>query len=295
MRDLISSIQQQSQSNLLLIDGDSIAYIIGWNHREHQEEELVRQAVDSFVKDLLTLTDAGHYLGVISPVVDKNFRRQVYKYKPYKGTRGEDSDWIAFWKPLINSYLVDRWGFTRAPEHLETDDVVSATAVVLYGHLNFLICSPDKDLKQIPGVHYDYKKAAENPAEKQETVSKKQARYNWHMQLLTGDGVDNVAGIPKIGQKKAEKLLSDAGELMWGTTVKLAYQTAFGPYYGPIIYEQTEAVITMMTPEHPLWDVHKFPVEDYLKSVRIVDDYVRPFHSEVEREASVHMVHTALD
>ena len=87
-----------------------------------------------------------------------------------------------------------------------------------------------------------------------------EAKYNWCMQMLMGDSADNIAGIPGMGEKKAAELLKSVDEIMWGTTVKRAYEKHFGPYYGPIIYAETEATVTMMTPEHPLWE--KYGIAD---------------------------------
>lgn len=38
-------------------------------------------------------------------------------------------------------------------------------------------------------------------------VSELEGMYNFYKQLLTGDRVDNIQGIPGIGDKKAEKIL----------------------------------------------------------------------------------------
>lgn len=62
-----------------------------------------------------------------------------------------------------------------------------------------VICTKDKDLDMISGLHYNWTKDKE-PYE----VSEQQALKAFYSQLLTGDRVDNIQGIKGIGNKKAE-------------------------------------------------------------------------------------------
>jgi hypothetical protein len=128
-----------------------------------------------------------------------------------------------------------------------------------------IICSPDKDLRQIPGQHYCYKTG------KQHQVSAEKALWNWCMQMLCGDDTDNIAGVPGMGPKKSEKLLEEGCSFEWRDIVKLAYQKYFGAYYGDIIYQETAAAITLMSPAHPLWETFGFDVGKY-KSLVVTSD-----------------------
>ena len=38
---------QRDYSDLLIIDGDAIPFMIGWHHREHDDAEIVRRALKS--------------------------------------------------------------------------------------------------------------------------------------------------------------------------------------------------------------------------------------------------------
>jgi len=278
------SIPQQpgsSEGNTLIIDMDSIAYMIGWHHREHREKELVEQAIDSWFSEFLTLTDATDYLGVLGAPASHCFRYDTYKFKPYKGNRigkedTEETEWIRFWEPIIKWHLITAHKFLFAPAHLETDDIVAAVGL----HLLYekgqapIICSPDKDLKQIPGFHLNYKPSRKKDEEaitgllpqelKVERITATQAHYNWCMQMLCGDTADNIAGVVGMGEKKATELLKGVDELEWNSTVERAYEKQFGPYYGNIIHKETKAVVTMMTPEHPFWDKYGVDLSLYL-------------------------------
>jgi CRISPR/Cas system CSM-associated protein Csm3 (group 7 of RAMP superfamily) len=60
-----------------LIDGDSIAYILGWKFKDSEDENLMQYSVDNFVKSTLILLEASHYIGALSS--KPTFRDQVYK------------------------------------------------------------------------------------------------------------------------------------------------------------------------------------------------------------------------
>jgi len=281
MDDLKQSMpQQQDYSDILVIDGDAIPYMIGWFQKEHTDIERTNEAVDSFMNDFLLITGASKFIGILaSENSGKCFRYDVYKYKPYKGNRsGEKDEWIKFWEPHIRRRLIERWGFVCAPAWLETDDVVAYLSSVVKG----IICSPDKDLKQMPGAFYNYKELGTEKHKGVEIVSTKEALRNFYTQLLVGDGTDNVNGVTNMGIVKADKLLNETSEMLWKTEVKLAYQKQYGAYYGNIIFEETQFVIQMMTPTHELWPTYGFVVEDYIKLIKNSSEYVRSFRGEVE-------------
>jgi len=278
-------LQQQDYSDILVIDGDAIPYMIGWFQKEHADIERTNEAVDSFMNDFLLITGASKFIGILAfngwpnlNNTDKCFRYDVYKYKPYKGTRPEKPDWIKFWEPHIRQRLIERWGFVCAPAWLETDDVVAYLSSLIDG----IICSPDKDLKQMPGAFYNYKELGTEKHKGVEIVTPREALRNFYTQLLVGDSTDNVNGVTNMGIVKADKLLNETSEMLWQTEVKLAYQKQYGPHYGTLIFLETKFVIQMMTPTHDLWETYKFEVEDYIKLIKNSSEYVRSFRGEVE-------------
>lgn len=68
---------------------------------------------------------------------------------------------------------------------------------------DYVICSIDKDLKCIPGMHYLMKQRVLI------TVSQEEADRHYYQQLLKGDPTDNIPGIPRVGDVKAAALLAD--------------------------------------------------------------------------------------
>ena len=93
--------------------------------------------------------------------------------------------------------------------YLEADDALGIYATKEPGHI---ICSPDKDMRQIPGQLFDLT---------QEVVEiTPEMGDRWHLiQAMAGDQTDGYAGIPGIGIKRAEALL-EANGATWQTVVE---------------------------------------------------------------------------
>lgn len=233
-----------------LIDADSIIHIIAYNYREVLPEnevaiDEVKAAVDSFINMILTMTSADTYMGAIGHDTEKCFRYEVYKYARYKGNRPPPHEWVVLWKPYIRRQMKNVWGFID-DKKLEADDLVASMAVgcqILKE--DYTICSPDKDLRQVPGRFYNYK-ATENQLF---TIDKGQAFKNFWLQMLMGDSNDNIVGIPGIGEVKSKKLLDGLEPQEYGNAVKQAYCKYFGEYYGPIIFDETKKCIKMEVEE----------------------------------------------
>ena len=74
-----------------------------------------------------------------------------------------------------------------------------------------IICSPDKDMKQIPGRLFDMKEL---------TMIDPVEGARWHLiQTLAGDQTDGYSGVPGIGIKRAVSLFEEDG-YTWKTVVK---------------------------------------------------------------------------
>lgn len=235
-----------------LIDADSLIHIISYNYRIATPEDKgaideVRAAVDSFINMILTMTQATHYVGAIGNKDGTCFRQRIYRYAKYKGNRPPTHEWVVNWKPTIRDQMTKVWGFINSPL-LEADDIIASMVKFCNSFKqSCVICSPDKDLKQIAGTHFDYKKQEDV----WKIVSPVDAWYNFCLQLLTGDSGDNIAGVPGLGPVKAEKLLKDIEPVQYLSTIKLAYCKYFGEYYGPIIYQETYECIKLKVVDIP--------------------------------------------
>ena len=73
-----------------------------------------------------------------------------------------------------------------------------------------IICALDKDLNQIPGLHYSWELRREGKVIREKqlyTITPEEGDYWCFYQLLVGDSTDNIKGIDGIGPKKAAGIL----------------------------------------------------------------------------------------
>ena len=80
----------------------------------------------------------------------------------------------------------------------------------------------DKDLDCIPGKHYNPRK------EKFYDIDEDTADLLYWLQMLKGDPTDNLPGLPRIGPKKAEKMLAGVPMERRKSRVIAAYRAKFG-------------------------------------------------------------------
>lgn len=236
-----------------LIDADSIIYILAYQYRDETEiaEPALTAACDNFVHSICTRTQSDSYVGVFSST--ENFRHELYKYKPYKGNRPPKPEFIVKWADTIRDYLMSKWNFYRSP-NLEADDVIAALSVLME---DTIICSPDKDPKQMPGLHYNYSKDGAP-----ELITPLDATFRLWSQVLIGDTSDNIAGLPGLGEKKVKALFEaireeNADPIVLKQMVADQYSKYFGEWYGPIIFSETLQTVMLVRPEHPMWDLYK--------------------------------------
>lgn len=237
-----------------LIDADSIIYIIAWNHKD-SSEDAVKESCDIFLRDILLLSGCDEYIGSFSS--KENFRYELYKLTPYKGERPEKPEWVIQWEKVIKDHFINKHGFVQ-PDNVEADDVVAAMALIcLNNGVDYVICSPDKDLRQIPGIFYNFAKQGEGQPVTTK-VSGTEARRNFWMQVLTGDTTDNIKGVPGTGEVKAAKLLDEAMDpVQYESIVQAAFIKYFGTYYGRTIFQETVYTVKLLTPDHALYAPYK--------------------------------------
>lgn len=125
---------------------------------------------------------------------EDNFREKIATYSKYKGNR--DSAPVPIHKDAVIDYLKRVFGAVVI-DGQEADD---AMGIRQCGDIDStIICSSDKDLKQIPGWHYHIPTASVlyQPTEDADRM--------FYCQAMTGDPTDNIAGCPGVGAATAEK------------------------------------------------------------------------------------------
>lgn len=112
--------------------------------------------------------------------------------------------------------------------NVETDDVISATWHTYHKEIDLIICSPDKDLTQLPCSYYDTYWNREDD-KRMFSISENQAQINFWRLVLMGDAGDDVKGVKGIGKKKAEAILPDSQSSSFaGGRVYRQYLNAYG-------------------------------------------------------------------
>ena len=118
----------------------------------------------------------------------------------------------------------------------EADDLIARRAKEL-GKDNYIVCSIDKDLKQIGGYYWSYYRTPERNMDgtiilnehgnksmvyKHDSVdyiTDEQANKFFWCQMLMGDSGDGIKGLHRVGEKTAEKILKDS-KCLWFTVAR---------------------------------------------------------------------------
>jgi DNA polymerase I len=184
----------------------------------HADAKVAKQKLDAFLADLKDKLEADRFIIALSDQTRNYFRKQILP--TYKSNRDKVR------KPVILSelrtYCETTYECFERPT-LEGDDVLgilATSAKIVKGEK--VIVTIDKDLKTIPGLHYNTNK----PELGIYAITEQEADY-WHLfQTLTGDPSDGYSGCPGIGPKKAEELLSQSST--WGVVEQTFEKAGLG-------------------------------------------------------------------
>lgn len=128
----------------------------------------------------------------------ENFRKKVLPtYKLHRAGKRKPVGYAALLDWLVDTFT------TKCRSTLEADDVIGIMATHPEPIGIPIIVSGDKDLKSIPGYHYNFLR------DDFFFVTEKEADRNFYTQALTGDKTDGYDGCPGVGPKTAERLLGD--------------------------------------------------------------------------------------
>jgi len=190
-----------------MIDGD----IIAWKVAFVADIEGV-MSIGSLITGLLNKWTPdccdGTVIALSCPKSD-NFRRDVYP--GYKENR-EDAYKPEFLKDVFD-FLIEEYDYMILPK-LEADDILGIYA----SNGDAIAVTIDKDLKGVPGWHY-------NPDKDDEPVliSDDDAERWFCTQWMAGDSTDGLPGLWRIGRKRAEKLLDEWNVEEWHSNIIALY------------------------------------------------------------------------
>ena len=180
--------------------------------KSHDDVEMI---VDVMIKNIIVGSESTDY--IVYMTGETNFRDTVATTREYKGNRSSSTRPIHY--GYIRDYIEDKHP-TIVSDNCEADDLCAMRLYTEFkkaqksknkNDCEAILCSIDKDLRNIPGHHYNIS------ARHIDWVTVKDANKHFAKQLLTGDNVDNIPGISyfsdkkkKVGPKTAEKMLDGA-------------------------------------------------------------------------------------
>jgi hypothetical protein len=175
---------------LLDQNNDPIKIDNKFTYRDKTEEE-VYLAIDSIMYDILDKTKATCYLGFIKG--NNTIKARLQINPSYKANRVAE---IPFHYNTAKQYLIDTWKCIEAHD-CEVDDICR---IVSTNTENSFIVAVDKDLLNLEGVAYNWRK--------QEWVetSKEEAHLFFWKSMCCGDQADGICGLKGRGEKFFEKL-----------------------------------------------------------------------------------------
>lgn len=229
-----------------------------WTRKEIGSLEDAISRLNATIERICTRVQSSQCFTYLSPNAG-NFRDSLGTIRKYKGNR--DSTSRPFYYGELREHLIKHHRATVAVGE-EADDMLSWVANK-YGERS-VVCGTDKDLEQIPGVHYNY------DTDELYSVSEVEAGMAFWMQVLCGDPGDNVPGCWKMGFTKAKNRVADWFEgglseaSMWEATVlqyKNSQKLKECPYKDKdpeaVALETARLVRLRREPDEKLWTPRK--------------------------------------
>lgn len=203
-----------------LIDADHLAYQqAAAAHSNQSDGNEMAERIAALLEAYTRLACCTKFITVFSCDREDNFRREVYA--PYKTNRTAEPPAML---ELAQQLLKDA-GPTISRANIEADDIMGIAQTG--GKVsNPVIVSVDKDMRSIPGLHFN-----PNKDDFPVYISELQADYAFFLQWLCGDKTDGYPGIHGIGPAKAIKILNRADDSVapvmgWSAVVLEAYRDA---------------------------------------------------------------------
>jgi len=265
-----------------LIDADMLEYQIAFASQWVDEEgelqishfDQAAERMDNLIEDICEAVGATSH--VLYLTGKGNFRADIATRKVYKGTRKADkpfhyANMRAYLTFSHNAVVVDGMEADDAMAIAQTDDPSSAT----------VICSRDKDLRIVPGWHYSWEchnqperplhevdklgeftpkyktKVSKVTGKESEVFSKLEATglRMFYAQILMGDTVDNIPGLPGCGAKGAyDALRGCVSEIEM-------YDVCLGLYADKFYDEALERFSEVLSEEGGMYDLSEWEIE----------------------------------
>lgn len=154
------------------------------------------------------------YLAMVIDTGDENvFRKEIYP--EYKSNRKPTPDDFHPQEERILQIVRDAGVTIYGKKGFEADDLIATMATQLRDQdFDVFLVSKDKDLRQVVGENtflYDAQSEEVTDAQKLEAKVGYSPAEAVEVQTLMGDAIDNVPGVPGVGEKTAAKLIKKYG------------------------------------------------------------------------------------
>ena len=229
-----------------LIDADVLLYEIGyaaetgWQGEGVPPFDYVANLLDNRIGNICAVVQATHP-PILYLTGKTNFRNKIATKTKYK----ERPSKKPFHYYNLKAYIQGKYDY-RLTEGLEADDLMAIEQTA--GPEETIICTRDKDLRQVPGWHYGWE-LGNQPQFGPELVTdigyvtlssdrkkiKGTGELFFFSQILTGDAVDTIPGLEGCGPVKAFNIISPCKTR--GDALKAVYN-AYKEVYGSLSYKE---------------------------------------------------------
>jgi DNA polymerase-1 len=172
-----------------LIDADLIAYRCAATCESDSDSGVALLRCNDLTEriiDRVGATDFSLYLSGSG-----NFRKEIDpEYKAHRKDKPRPK-----WLQACREFLVSEWK-AKVTDGIEADD-----AMGIAQREDTYICSLDKDMLQVPGMHYNWVR------DEEAYVTEREGIKSFWTQMIVGDVADNVFGIRGLGPVKAARIL----------------------------------------------------------------------------------------
>lgn len=224
-----------------LIDGDILVYRCGFAAKEDEPLEYTLHTVKSVLEFIYDKFPERKWSKLYLTGKD-NFRDTLATLQVYKGNR--DPSHKPQYYQEIKDYLINVHG----AETIIGQEADDAQGIEQWSHKDksTVIVGIDKDLKMIPGYHYNWVKDI------LEYQNLRDANEFFFFQMLTGDRTDNIPGIKGVGDKTAAKLLAPAVKNITAMqkVVMDQYIKQYGEEVAPMAYREVANLLWIRREEN---------------------------------------------
>lgn len=198
-----------------LIDGDLIAYRVAASCQKQgvvtEDFGIAEARANELLHNIVTTVGNGQEWEIYLSG-GENYRKKINP--EYKANR-ENVERPLYLEPLREWLVVERGA--KVTDGIEADDMLGIQQT-RYNEQEIpcIICSLDKDLRQVPGWHYSWEISGTSSTGKKWTkeaerllVSPREGLFNFYWQLVMGDKADNVLGYDGKMRAKVPQFLMD--------------------------------------------------------------------------------------